>query len=194
MSALFIIIAVIGTVVVICVFKFLKELNIATKGQKILNEMAFSYTCFRSEGKTIEEAETAIYEKFDVPFPSYSGIFLVDQRRVGIAEENPVLFEWLTIREMAFTVHFWLKFFPRPSTTNLIMNEMYRNLSIMDFCRYLPHAISKAESQGMSPPQNLKEIATKGKEMVSEAPNSEMYSEWRESLYIIVHKSFLDPK
>ena len=191
METFFIIIAVI--VIAVAAY-FFNEILKAKRGQAVLSEMASAYATFRSEGKTVEEAEIAIYEKFDVPCPSYSGTFLVDQRRNEMAEENPVLFEFLTIREMAFTVHYWHKFIPRPSTTYPIFNEINRNLSISDFCRYLSKAISAAEGQGLSPPQSLKEIADREKEITAELPDSKIYLEWRDYHYFIVPIFFLDSK
>lgn len=191
MSTLFIIIAAIGVAVVIVFLKYQKAVKVAVKGQEMLREMAFSYTTSRSEGKTIGEAEVAIYEQFSVPLPiSYAGIFLVGERSIETADENPVLFEWLVIREMAFTVQFWHKFIRHPSTTYPIINETNRNLSITDFCHYLPNAISEAEVRGINPPQSLKEIAAKGKEMMTELANSKIYSEWCESLKVVEKSLF----
>jgi hypothetical protein len=46
----------------------------------------------------------------------------------------------------------------------------------------------------LSPPQSLKEIADREKEITAELPDSKIYLEWRDYHYFIVPKSFLDSK
>jgi len=169
MQSLLIICGVVGALIGGCILLFAigvwKQIRRLRRQRAILERLASLWVTYRSRSGSIGDAEAMIYREFGIPINAPDPVeFFRDLRKTG-DRSNPLMFEWMVLRETAYNILCFFKIYPRPRGQDGGMtmgDEMNQSSAFIALCHPLRQAISKAEKSGMTPPDVLKELETKG--------------------------------
>lgn len=131
--------------------------------QVLLKRLALVYVPCRSQGGSIPDAKGAVFHNLDVP-PEFSVPKFMPYSR--LADGDPLMEEWLAIREIANDVLVYHKVNPMPSGTLDEEKGLYLAQAIRGAAWNIHFfAIPEAERQGMTPPPVLREIGMRSEEI-----------------------------